>query len=375
MFNFSLVAIIFLGLLGASFIIQMIYYWLVFARLAFYKQPQKKSNNQPPVSVVISARNEYYNLKQYLPKILTQKYPDFEVVVVNHASNDESQDYLKEMQGIYPHLKIVNIERDLNFFKGKKFPLSMGIKTAKNDILLLTDADCEPASENWISGIVRNYHNENIEVLLGYGPYKKGRGLINKVIRCDTFQVAMQYLSFALAGYPYMGVGRNLSYRRSLFFRNKGFTSHYTIVSGDDDLFINKVAVKKNTAIEISYETFMYSQAKASFGEWITQKLRHLSTGKYYGLKIKTILGLFSFSQLVFYSSLVVLLVLWVLPWYLLGVFLLRFYSQFVVHKFVLKRLNDSGILLFSLVWEIIHTIILFFITFTSVFRKNRTWK
>ncbi|NOX85991.1 MAG: glycosyltransferase [Chlorobi bacterium] len=304
-----------------------------------------------------------------------QKYPDFEVVVVNHASDDESLDYLKEMQGIYPHLKVVNIERDLNFFKGKKFPLSMGIKSAKNDILLLTDADCEPASENWISGMVRNYRNENIEVVLGYGPYKKESGLTNKIVRYDTFLVAMQYLSFALAGYPYMGVGRNLSYRRSLFFRNKGFTSHYTIASGDDDLFINKVAVKKNTAIEISHETFMYSQAKQGFGEWVTQKLRHLSTGKYYGLKIKTLLGLYSFSQLIFYTSLIVLLVLWVFPWYLLGAFLFRFYSQFVVHKFVLKRLNDGGILLFSLVWEIIHLIILFFITFMSVFRKNRTWK
>ncbi len=371
----SLVAYIFLSLLGFSFVIQMIYYWLVFAKLAFYKPSEKKPEKYPPVSVVISARNEYHNLKQYLPKILSQKYPDFEVVVVNHASNDESFDYLKEMQGQNLHLKIVNIERDLNFFKGKKFPLSMGIKSAKNDILLLTDADCEPASENWISGMVQNYQNENIEVLLGYGPYKKGKGLTNKIVRYDTFLVAMQYLSFALAGLPYMGVGRNLSYRRSLFFRNKGFTSHYTIVSGDDDLFINKVAVKKNTAIEISYETFMYSQAKRGFGEWVTQKSRHLSTSKYYGLKIKTLLGLFGFSQMLFYASLLVLLVLWVCPWCLLGVFLLRFYSQFIVHKFVLRRLNDGGIFLFSLVWEIIHIIILFFITFMNVFRKNRTWK
>jgi len=375
MYNFSLVAIIFLCLLGISFIIQMIYYWMIFARLAFYKPPEKRSNFTPPVSVVISARNEYHNLKQYLPKILTQNYPDFEVVVVNHASNDESLDYLKELKGKYTHLKIVNIEQDLNFFKGKKFPLSMGIKSAKNDILLLTDADCEPASENWISGMVNNYQNENIEVLLGYGPYKKGRGLTNKIVRYDTFLVAMQYLSFALTGHPYMGVGRNLSYRRSLFFRNKGFTSHYTIASGDDDLFINKVALKKNTAIEISYETFMYSQAKQGFGEWVRQKSRHLSTAKYYGLKIKSLLGLLSFSQMLFYISLFVLLALWVCPWCLLGVFLLRFFSQLIVHKFVLRRLNDSGILLFSLAWEIIHIIILFFITFMNVFRKNRTWK
>ncbi len=370
----SLVALIFLSLLGVSFLVQMLYYWLVFARLAFYKPAPDKPESQPPVSVVISARNEYHNLRQFLPKILTQNYPDFEVIVVNHASDDESLEYLKELQGKYQHLKLVNIERDLNFFKGKKFPLSLGIKSAKHDILLLTDADCEPAGPDWIAGMAKNYV-QDIEVVLGYGPYRKGPGLINRIVRYDTFLVAMQYLSFALTGMPYMGVGRNLSYRRSLFFKNKGFTSHYNIPSGDDDLFINKVALKKNTTIEISPDTFMYSQAKSGFGEWVTQKLRHLSTGRYYSTKFKTLLGLFSISQIIFYASLVVLLIFRVCPWCLLTVFLLRCYSQFVVHKFVMRRLNESGILLFSLLWEIIYIIFMFFITFMSVFRKNHTWK
>jgi len=370
----SVFVIIVLILFGFSFVVQMLYYWLVFSRLAFYKPAHVKPRDPPPVSVVIAARNEYYNLKRNLPKILTQNYPDFEVVVVNHASDDESLEYLKELQGKYPRLKLVNIERDLNFFKGKKFPLSLGIKSARHDILLLTDADCEPAGPGWISGMAKNYR-ENTEVVLGYGPYRKEKGLMNRIVRYDTFVVAMQYLSFTLSGMPYMGVGRNLSYRRSLFLKHKGFTSHYTIASGDDDLFINKVATKKNTEIEISPETFLYSQAKPAFSQWVNQKLRHLSTGKFYSLKFKFLLGLFGFTQLLFYLSTFTLFILWIFQWYILAAFIVRFYSQYLVHKFVLNRLKERKLLLFSLLWEFFHIIIIHSITFMGIFRKNHTWK
>jgi len=356
-----------------AFTIQMVYYWLVFARLAFYKESSEINLEKPPVSVVIAARNEYHNLSRYLFNILNQDYPEFEVVVVNHASNDETADYLKELSAKFHRLKIVNIERELNFFTGKKFPLSLGIKSAKHDLLLLTDADCQPAGKNWISAIVKNY-NQNTEVVLGYGPYKQSKGLLNLIIRYDTFFVAMQYLSLAAVGIPYMGVGRNLSYRRSMFFRNKGFTSHYKVVSGDDDLFINKVATKKNTRIVIDQESFMYSDAKTDFKTWIRQKLRHMSAGKLYKAKFKIILGLFGFSHLLFYASLITLLILWVYPLIIIALFLLRFFSQFVVHKFILGKLKENNLFLFSLVWDMIHFFIVHTVTLISVFRKRNTW-
>ena len=158
-----------------AFFVQMIYYWLVFSRLAFYKGSTDHITLEPPVSVVIAARNEYHNLSKYLANILEQDYPEFEVVVVNHASNDETKYYLKELSAKYQHLKIVHVERELNFFTGKKFPLSLGIKSAKHDLLLLTDADCQPGSKNWIKSVVKNYSKET-EIVLGYGPYKKEKG-------------------------------------------------------------------------------------------------------------------------------------------------------------------------------------------------------
>jgi poly-beta-1,6-N-acetyl-D-glucosamine synthase len=353
--------------------IQLIYYWLIFARLAFYKVPVEFSEEKPPVSVVIAARNEYHNLNRFLKNILEQDYPEFEVIVVNHASNDETADYLKEIRPKYPHLKIVNIEKELNFFTGKKFPLSLGIKSAKHEILLLTDADCIPAGRNWIFSIVKHY-NENAEIVLGYGPYKTYKGFTNKVVRYDTFFTAMQYFSYALAGIPYMGVGRNLSYRRAMFFRNKGFTSHYKVVSGDDDLFINKVATARNTRIAVETESFMFSEAKTGFRDWIRQKFRHMSAGKYYRRKFKWLLGLFGLSHLLFYLSFILLLSLSILPLIVLGLFLLRLFTQVVVHKFVLAKLQEKGLFLFSLLWDVIHFFIIHAVTLLSFFRKRDTW-
>ncbi len=249
----QLVAALFL----LSVIIQWIYYFLVFSKLAYYKEGTIQNTDHPPVSVIIAAHNEDYNLQKNLPNILKQQYPDFEVVVVNHASIDTTRDVLMDLQREFKNLKVVTIEQDLNFFKGKKFPLSIGIKSAKNELLLLTDADCKATSVNWIASMASHYTSKT-EIVLGYGPYNKSGGFLNMLIRYDTFMIALQYFSFALMGLPYMGVGRNLSYRKSTFYKNKGFTSHYNIPSGDDDLFIMQIANKKNTKIEVSQNSFMY---------------------------------------------------------------------------------------------------------------------
>lgn len=362
------------ALFALSALIQLLYYWLVFGRLAFFKKSPPSTVVHPPVSVVIAARNEYHNLIVNLPLILSQEYPEFEVVVVNHASDDETAALLKELSGKDPRIKVVHIKEDLNFFKGKKFPLSLGIKTARNDVLLLTDADCMPSGPHWISSMVQNY-TDGVEVVLGVGPYIKKKGLLSLLINYDTFIVAKQYLSFALLGMPYMGVGRNLSYRRELFFKNKGFISHYHLISGDDDLFINQVANRKNTRIEIAPESHMFSEPKNSYGEWVRQKLRHLSTGKSYRFKHKFLLGLFSLSQLLFFTSFVLLIVFNILIWAALCIFMIRFISLSIVNKKISDQLQFSHILIFSLFGEFFYVLFLLLLAFISRFRKQGKWK
>ena len=280
--------------------IQIFYFLFFFLRLSLYKKKRSEISRSQPVSVIVCARDEAANLAQNLPGLLIQQYPfTHEILVVNDNSFDDSKYVLEELQKEFRHLQILELKQEAKMIPGKKFPLSMGIKTAKHEILLLTDADCVPATEHWISSM-QDAYKDDTEIVLGYSPYFKKRGLLNKLIRFETFHTALQYLSYALAGIPYMGVGRNLSYKKAVFFRHKGFSAHNHLLSGDDDLFINSAATKSNTAINIDPESFTLSKPVGSLKQWMRQKARHYSTARYYRPLHKFLLGLYAFSLGIF---------------------------------------------------------------------------
>jgi len=373
LFDLRPLPLILLSIFVLIFLIQMIYYWIIFRKLGWYRQTSA-SGKQAGVSIVICAHNEYYNLKENLPLILEQNYPEFEALVVNHASDDETSFLLAELEIRYPHLKTIEIKEDLNFFTGKKFPLSIGIKSAKYNIIVLTDADCKPASREWIAHFQSPFAG-NTEIVLGYGPYNRSKGFLNKLIRFDTVHIAMQYLSYALAGIPYMGVGRNLSYKKELFYRNNGFISHYRIRSGDDDLFINRVAGKDNTSIMVEPGSYTYSDSKKSFEKWFTQKKRHLSTIRHYRFKHKFLLGTYSSSLWMFYIFLTLLLSFnfSIIP--VLGIFLIRLVTQYIIWSRSLKRLGEKDLLPFVLFYEILLLLLNSGILVSNTFRKPTRWK
>ncbi len=323
--------------------IQLLYYWGVFSRLAFFRPKDRLQRQQHPVSVVICARDEAGNLARNLPGVLFQEYPStHELVVVNHNSQDDTRFLLEEFKKTFKSLEIVNLEQEAKGIPGKKYPLSIGIREASHEILLLTDADCVPASEHWLYRM-QDAYEDGVEVVLGYGPYQKKPGLLNKLIRFETFHTGMQYLSFAMAGLPYMGVGRNLSYKRQLFLSNKGFSNINHLPGGDDDLFIHKVARGANTRVVIDPEAFTLSEPKQHFGDWLRQKNRHYSTGKYYSGKFKFLLGLYSATQFLYYPALVLSLLLF--DWKLtLAVFALRFLSQAILQYKCMQKLQEKDL-------------------------------
>ncbi|HLW39046.1 MAG TPA: glycosyltransferase, partial [Brumimicrobium sp.] len=243
--------------------IQLFWLFFFYSRIAFHKE-KKPSTSSLPISIIISARNEEDNLAEFLPYILEQDYPNFEVIVVNHQSTDGTEYILKAFQETHSHLRVITLERDKHLAFGKKLPLTVGIKGAKHNHLLLTDADCMPTSNQWLK-IMASKFSDKKEIVLGYAPLRKTKGFLNKLIRFDTAFIALNYLSFAKAGTPYMGVGRNLAYTKDLFLKNKGFKSHYSIQSGDDDLFIQEVAKKKNYTISLSPDSFCVSDAKETW--------------------------------------------------------------------------------------------------------------
>jgi biofilm PGA synthesis N-glycosyltransferase PgaC len=289
-------------------LVQLCIYWLHYRRVAFYHEIEK-SGDEKPVSVIVCARNESERLKKYLPSLLEQDYKSYEVIVVNDCSWDETGVVLEEFSKQYPHLKIVTIKEQEKYSHGKKFALTLGIKAASNEVLLLTDADCHPAGRNWLRLMQHNF-TQGKEIVIGYGAYNHEGGFLNKLIRFDTMYGAMQYLSSALRGDAYMGVGRNLSYVKPVFFRSKGFAKHNHIMSGDDDLFVNENATPTNVAVELNPESFTYSDSKRSFGAWVSQKARHMSTSKMYRPGHKLYLSIANGSILGFYLLLITLLIL-----------------------------------------------------------------
>jgi cellulose synthase/poly-beta-1,6-N-acetylglucosamine synthase-like glycosyltransferase len=359
--------------LGFCFIVQMAFYWIIFSRIYRYRDPDP-ATREPGVSVIICAHNEYLNLQEKLPLILTQDYPEYEVIVVNHASDDDTSFLLTSLGDLYPRLKIIEIREDLNFFSGKKFPLSIGIRSAKYELVLLTDADCRPSGTGWIRSMASAFQPAT-EITLGYGPFERRGGLVNKMIRFDAAHVAVQYLSFAMAGIPYMGVGRNLAYKKSLFYRNNGFISHYTIPSGDDDLFINMVATKSNTAVMLNPGSFAYSEPKRTLGKWITQKKRHFSTSMYYRFIHKLLLGAYSLSTIFFWAMLITLLIVKYAWISVLVILLLRIVSQVVLFTKWFRKLNEKDIIFFLPLLELLMLIMNGGIVLSNLFMKPRKWK
>lgn len=362
-------------LAGVFALIQLIYYWGIFSRIAFYKDNDKTATSQP-VSVIICAKNEAKNLPVFLPSVLAQEYPDYEVIVVNNGSWDSTGEVLEQMQKDYPKLKIVTLKEELKYKEGKKLGLTLGIKAAKNDLLLFTDADCKPLSNNWIKSMASHYVGKT-EIVLGYSPYTKAPGLVNLIIRFETFYTALQYFGFTLAGGAYMGVGRNLSYRKETFFRVKGFATHSHIISGDDDLFINDAANATNVAIEVNPDSFVESVPKKTWGEWYKQKTRHLNVGKYYKRNNKLKLGLFNITHILFYLTLITTvslnqseLVLIILG----SAFGARLLTQFIIFYGGMKRLKELSLLPFFLFFDIFYFIYYIIVGIKAIFVKQNAW-
>jgi glycosyltransferase involved in cell wall biosynthesis len=354
--------------------IQIFYFLFFFSRLAFYNPNDKNTTQTHAVSVVICARDELINLENNLPSVLNQSYDStHEVIVVNDNSFDDSKYILEELKSKYKQLQIIELTQEAMMIPGKKFPLAVGIKSSKHEILLLTDADCIPATSSWIESMQSKY-DDKTEIVLGYGAFHKLKGFFNKIVRWECFQTALQYMSYSLAHIPYMGVGRNLSYKKSVFLRHKGFSSHNNIPGGDDDLFINMAVTQGNTKINIDKDSFTLSNPPESWGKWKRQKNRHYTTSKYYKKIHQFLLGLYSISHFLFYPLLISSAVLY--NWkYTVLLFIIRFLIQAVVYYKSMKKLNETDLFPFFFILDI--WMFFYYLLFaSSLFKKPvQHWK
>lgn len=284
--TFNTVELILLSVAGVLFIIQLIYYFGLYNRIHTHNKAVRKeevhfSQELPPLSVIICARNESENLRKVLPMILEQDYPEFEVIVINNASTDETEDVLGYFEEKYPHLYHSFTPNSARYISHKKLALTLGIKASKHDWLVFTEINCRPASDKWLRLMARNF-TPRTQVVLGYSSYERAKGWLHKRIAFDSLFTSLRYLGFALAGKPYIGIGRNLAYRKELFFNQKGFSSFLNLQRGEDDLFINQVATEENTRVETDINATMHMQPIERYKDWKEEKVSYMATARYY---------------------------------------------------------------------------------------------
>ncbi|MBE8713382.1 transmembrane glycosyltransferase [Sphingobacterium sp. KB22] len=355
---------------------QLYYIFFVYGKLAFFKVVSNTQESlQMPISIIISAHNEQKNLKAFLPSILNQNYPEFELIVVNDCSDDDTKWILQDFCREYSFMRVIEIKEHIQLKHTKKFALTMGIKGAKYEHLVFTDADCEPASPNWLSEMAGCF-SEGKEIILGYSPYFKQSGFLNKLIRFETSHTAMSYLSYALKKDAYMGVGRNLAYTKSLFFKGKGFNAHMHIKSGDDDLFVNHNATKENVAISIYPDAHVYSLPKESWKGYNKQKGRHSTASVLYKGKHKRMLGTQLVTALLFYVVLIACIAVFPSLWYIpVGMYVLRLISQFIIFSSIYKKLQVADLLWWLPILDIYYY---FYICLNGLFNRKKkqvSWK
>lgn len=348
-------------------------YYILFSKFSFLKISEKTASEKYPVSLIVCAKNEAENLQKHIPLLQNQNHPNFEIILINDASIDETLEVMEAFAENDSRIQIVNVKNNEAFWANKKYALTLGIKRAKNKRLVFTDADCYPASNEWLANMASNFSDKK-QLVLGYGAYEKRPGFLNKIIRFETLMTALQYFSYAKAGNPYMGVGRNLAYTSALYYENNGFMSHIKIPSGDDDLFVNEAGTSENTAICVNPEAFTYSLPKKKKKKWLIQKKRHYSTAKLYKPKHRFLLGMYYIFNLLFWllAPLNLFTDFWIFG---LGLILIRIVFQYLIIGNAAKKLKEADLLPLIPFYELFLIFTQLSIFISNSGEKNSRWK
>jgi glycosyltransferase involved in cell wall biosynthesis len=357
---------------GTIVFFQILYYVALFFKFSFHKQKINETKEDLHVSIIMVAKDDAHHLINTLPEFLNQDYPNYEVIVVNDNSNDETPQVIIDFQNRFNNLKMVNLESSVTTIKGKKFPLSLGIKEAAYEHVLLTDADCMPASNQWLKLMARHFNNKT-KIVLGFSNIRKRAWLFNGLIRFDKLHQAIQYFSYCLAKIPFMGVGQNLAYTKNIFFNNNGFASQNHLQFGDDDLFVNKVANSYNCAIEYDLEAHTTSRSGSSFSSWLLLRVFSRKTRNYYKSG-KLLLNFYHSLMPLFYIMLGCALYFTMNNLISLAIvfciFFFKFLVQYICFGFAAVKLNEKRLIPHILVFDIILSALNPIIFIASKFKK-----
>ena len=354
-------------------LVQLLYHLFIFIRIWFYKESEHV--NYKPVSVIVSSKNQLDDLRSNLIYFLNQEYPEFEVIVINDASSDGTEDYLEELQKKYDYLKVVTktIQENDRFNKGKKFGITLAIKSATHDNLLFSDADSYPSSNQWIKKMQTYFSSKN-QIVLAHSRLEKRKGLLNRLLRYESLYEGLLSFSSALCGFPFLAQRRNIGYTRGLFFSINGFFSHLNLSRGEAMLFVDEASNSRNTAVCLSAEAMTLSNKQKSYLEWCYDKRSYFHLAKRLRFSSLMILGMNFFSQLSFWMLIPVLLIYQINTQLVLLAFSLRFCMQFIVYCKMCKFTNEYSLLWFQPFYEISLMLINFILLLSTFIKKVHDW-
>jgi glycosyltransferase involved in cell wall biosynthesis len=349
-------------------------YWLFFLiGLLRLKKFTPDNDSSIGISIIVAARNELNQLRALIPALVNQDYQNFEVIIVNDRSDDGTLEFLRSEATKHTRLKGVDVHDLPDHITGKKYALTLGIKAAQYNHLIFTDADCLPKSSKWIAQMANGYARGG-DFILGFSGYTKLKGFLNYFIRFETLLTGIEYLGSAANKMPYMGIGRNMGYKRDVFLENKGFLGMQSIIGGDDDLFVNKYAKGKFTQVVVGEEALVQTDPKLTWRDYLSQKHRHMSVGKQYSTKSKLALGMFNISWFLFYAVGIMTLLYDISPIYTGGTALLRMILVIITFGVATKKFETTfqyaGVILVDFVYPIYYI----FVALKALFVKRISW-
>ena len=330
--------------------VQLLYLFILYnaihrRNVADRKGKVQGTEEKPGISVIIVASDNGQQLQENLPRVLTQDYPDYEVIVVDDNSQDNTKELLERLAQQYPHLYRTFTSDSIRYISHKKLALTLGIKAAKKEWVVFTDSDCYPTSSRWLSRMARHFTTAT-DVVLGYSNYEHKPGFANLCYMYDTLLQQLRMLGLTLLGRGYMGIGRNMAYRRELFFRHKGYSRHLDLQRGEDDLFVNEHVQAGRIVAEASAEATVRCTSANSY-TWKADKLSRLFTrGKLHSAN-PYLLGTETFSRLLFYTAIIggavysIKYHLWITLGICIGMWLLRFGCQIIVFHQTARDLGE----------------------------------
>ncbi|MEP7322952.1 MAG: glycosyltransferase [Saprospiraceae bacterium] len=354
--------------------IQWAYLYGVFRPLEEYRNKStisaSISSESQSVSIIIIVKNEIDNLRVLLPLLINQDYDgDFDIYIIDDHSTDETSEWINTLQYIpQDKIKYHVLPESL---EGKKQALSYALNLPTHSFLLMTDADCRPVTNKWISSMTSAMSDAD-SIVLGYSPYLIQPGMLNGLIRLETTYTAMLYLGMALRGQPYMGVGRNLLYRKSALIQNKSLSTHRHVLSGDDDLTIDELSQYHKMSLQLDPGSFVESIPKKTWIDWINQKTRHVSTARYYQPSHQRILLLYYSSLLL--SWIIPILMIWYSPLILLIMVVYKYLFFYKLKSLVSNTFLQKWSFFPWFIQEGLYVLILIRLSLTGLIKKTNKW-